>query len=72
MWFYAYCVTYWEDAEGKTITVTGTTCGETFIEATKRVIDYYGDNNIDKLSLEVIEDSEYGIMEGKDESSCSF
>lgn len=72
MWFYGYCVTFWEEVEKKMITVTGTTCGETFIEATKRVIDYYGDTNIDKLSLEVIEDSEYGIMEGRDESDCSL
>lgn len=63
MWFYTYCVTFWEEGAGKMITVTGTTCGETFIEATRRVIDYYGDDSIDKLSLEVIEDSEHGIVE---------
>lgn len=65
MWFYTYCVTFWEEGAGKMITVTGITCGETFIEATRRVIDYYGDTSIDKLSLEVIEDSEYGIVEDR-------
>ena len=71
MCFYRYELLYWNDIDEKQKCTSGYTCGKTYIEAVKRISQYYGDVNIISLTIYFEENTECGIMEDKNEKSDS-
>lgn len=63
MFFTKYTVTYWDEIDEKTRVATGIACGETLLENTRRITEYYGDNRIDELAIYVVEETECGVWE---------
>lgn len=52
--FYRYCVTFYDEAEGREITRTGITTANSYSEATAHLGTYYGDDNIMRFMCECI------------------
>ena len=52
--FYRYCVTFYNEAEGKEETRTGITAANSYSEATTHLASYYGDDNITHFMMECI------------------
>ena len=58
-YFYKYTVTYYEEIDEKNYelrTVSGVVTAKTFNSACDKLTDYYGENQIEKMSIEFIED----------------
>lgn len=57
--FYKYKVTYYEemqDGKHQLLTTTGLTFGETFNEACAKIIDYFGEEQIEHLEVDAVSD----------------
>lgn len=63
MFFYKYEVQYYDDFKGYSLIKTGLTCGESTVEVVERLASYYGDDNISELSIQIIDESEAGVLE---------
>ena len=58
-YFYKYTVTYYEEIDEKNYelrTVSGVVTAKTFNSACDKLTDFYGENQIEKMSIEFIED----------------
>lgn len=58
-YFYKYTVTYYEEIDEKNYerrTVSGVVAAKTFNSACDKLTDYYGETQIEKMSIEFIED----------------
>lgn len=58
-YFYKYTVTYYEEIDEKNYelkTVSGVIAAKTFNGACDKLTDYYGEDSIEKMSMEFIED----------------
>lgn len=57
-YFYKYIVTYSEDIDGncELRTVTGLTFGKTFNEACAKLTDYFGEDRIEDMKIELVSD----------------
>lgn len=59
---FAYEVTYWDEADDKNENDHGIAYGDTYAEANKNVVDYYGEENIIELKLFAIGEKEDSVL----------
>ena len=58
-YFYKYTVTYYEEVDEKDFelkTASGVVAAKTFNSACDKLTDYYGEESIEKMNIEFIED----------------
>lgn len=66
MFFTEYKVKYWEETTNKKIS-SGITCGDTLSENVDRIVAYYGEDNIEELTIKYLDDTDCGVWEKDDE-----
>ena len=59
---FAYEVTYWDEVNDKNENDHGIAYGDTYAEANKNVVDYYGEENIIELKLFAIGEKEDSVL----------
>ena len=57
-YFYLYHVTYWDMIETKMKTDTGFTRAECYSEAVAEISEWYGEDQIESLHIEILEDGD--------------
>lgn len=56
LYYFKYRIQYWEEVFEKEMNFEGIVAGCDTIEAVKRIVKYYGDENINKLEIDCMED----------------
>ena len=59
---FAYEVTYWDEIDNKEANDHGIAFGDTYAEANKNIVDYYGEENVIELKLFAIGEKEDSVI----------
>ena len=59
---FAYEVTYWDEIDNKEANGHGIAFGNTYAEANKNIVDYYGEENVIELKLFAIGEKEDSVI----------
>ena len=59
---FAYEVSYWDEVNVKKENVHGIVYGDTYAEANKKVVYYYGEDNVLELKLFAIGEKEESVL----------
>ena len=62
---YKYKIKWYNEIDDKIEDISGFVFGETYLEAMKNLIGYYGNQEIEKVSLKYVDDTDYPIHEIK-------
>ena len=62
---YKYKIKWYNERDDKIEDISGFVFGETYLEAMKNLIGYYGNQEIEKVSLKCVDDTDYPIHEIK-------
>lgn len=59
---FAYEIVYWDEVDNKNENDHGIVYGDTYAEASKNIIDYYGEENIIELKLFAIGENGESVL----------
>lgn len=59
---FAYEVTYWNEINDKEESDHGIVYGDTYAEASKNIVDYYGEDNVIELKLFALGEKEESVL----------
>lgn len=62
LYLYNFEVTYWDDLANDPSVAKGIVAGHTYSEALEATVRYYGDENIHAIKLDIIADTEGGLL----------
>lgn len=63
LYMFEFKLNYWNDEEQKSQSATGIVVGESIPDATCKLYERYGEENINVIQMNLIKGSEYGILE---------
>lgn len=58
LWYYKYKLAWYNECQEEMVYSSGIVAGSSYEEAMHRLIKVYGDTNIERVILEIIDDSE--------------
>ncbi len=62
-WMHKYEVEFYSSVDKEVLTRYGIVVAETWTEAATKLSEYYGEDDINYMRIEVIADTENGVME---------
>lgn len=63
LYLFEYKISYWSDESQRSQSASGIVVGESIPEATSRLYERYGEENISVIQINYIKNSEYGMLE---------
>ena len=63
LYLFEYKISYWSDENQKSQSASGIVAGESIPEATSKLYERYGEENINVIQITGIKNSEYGMLE---------
>ena len=72
MYFYSYEVFYYDNIAEKDCTAIGLVAGESYDDVISKISGYYGDEDIDRIKIEIISEGRISLCDSSNDNAGEF